>query len=374
MPVERREIVVIGAGPAGSVTAREAALRGTSPLLIEQDRLPGAGNACGGVTAYAFCNRLQLSPDIVECRIRRTIFRIDATTTKFEANRPCFISFRRACFDAFLAQRAVEAGAELLTGTRVTHVDSTSRRVRLRDRKTGREREVAADIIIFADGPRTLAWNAFGIGHRPGPRTRHGLYVELEHPYSDSETMEITVDTSAPSPGYFWIFPKRDSVQVGVGAARHVNMLSLQSRLARFIEGRADLCRRRIIGRNAGIAPGELSRNLVTDGATVVGDAAGLVSAVGGGGLSFALLSGRIAGRVAAAAAKRHRTDRRMLQRYARRLRHTPQYVWLRAMARWRQSLDGRRQEERPAAYAATLKSYFGFLYLMRPPLNLLLR
>ena len=170
MGIERREIVVIGAGPAGSVAARSVALTGLCPMLIEKDSFPGEGNACGGMASYSFRRRLRLDEDVVEQEIRRTILRIDGTRIEFSGGRPTYISFQRDVFDTFLANRAVQAGAELFTSTRVLGVDPASRCIALKDKLTGREREVFAKIIIFADGPRTLARDVFGIGHRPTGR------------------------------------------------------------------------------------------------------------------------------------------------------------------------------------------------------------
>ncbi|MFC1867050.1 NAD(P)/FAD-dependent oxidoreductase [Thermodesulfobacteriota bacterium] len=241
------DIVVIGAGPAGSAAAYEAARMGLSPLLIEKDNFPGAMNACGGMAAYAFRDRLQLSDDVVEQEIRRTILRIDGSRAEFFSGSPIYISFRRSVFDSFLANRAVKAGAELITSARVTRIDPHKHHITFKDLKTGLDREVMAQIIIFADGPKTLARKAFGIGHLPGPRTRHALFWELEGSFSDVETMEIIVDKSSQTTGYFWIFPKRDLVQVGVGAPCRNGGAPLKERLAEFVNGRAELCGREVL-------------------------------------------------------------------------------------------------------------------------------
>ena len=374
MRVEARGIVVIGAGPAGSMAAREAALRGLSPLLVERGESPGAGNACGGLVASALCAALELGPDVVECRIQRTILRIDSRCVEFNSERPYFISFRRANFDAFLAERAVQAGAELLVSTRVTGVDAAKRRVRLRDLVSGREHEVAARTIIFADGPRTLAASACGIGHRPGPATTCGLVLELEGPYGDGRSIEILVDTGAGATGYFWVFPKRDCVQVGVGAPVHSSARPLPARLKSFLETRPDLRERKVLSRRAALLPGGVARRLVADGAMVVGDAAGLVNPLTGGGLIFAVLSGQMAGQVAADAVISGQTEADSLRRYRRYLQRTPQYLWLKVMACCRRSV-GFLDPHRPArAYATMLERYLGFIHLMRLPIRLLLR
>jgi digeranylgeranylglycerophospholipid reductase len=370
--MDRVEIAIIGAGPAGSAAAREAALAGLNPLLIERDSSPGEKNACGGVAAAAFRKTLGLTDDVVERDIRRLVLSVDGAEHEIASRRPGYISFQRAVFDAFLAQRAVRAGAELLTATSVTRVQPASRRLTLRHIPTGSERELEADVLIFADGPRTLAAGAFGMGHRPGPATRHALLWELEGPPADGETMEVVVDTTARATGYAWVFPKRDRVQVGIGGPRGQGHEPLGARLARFVESRPALCGRAVLRRRGGLIPVERSRQLVADGAMVVGDAAGLVNSLTGGGIAFALLSGRIAGRAAAAAVKNGEASARRLRGYPRRLAATPQYVWLLAMGVLRRRLDRRPPDEQAAAHARMLKRYFRFLGCLRPLIDLL--
>ncbi len=371
--MEERAIVIIGAGPAGAAAAHAAARAGIAPLLIERDATPGARSACGGVAASVFCDRLELTDAVIEREVRRTILRIDGRAFEFARSRPTYISFQRAAFDAFLADRAVEAGAELLTTTRVAAVDPAGRRLTLRDVATGREREVAAQVVIFADGPRTLAADALGIGHRPGPRTRRGMYWDLEGAIADGETIEMNVDTSARGTGYVWVFPKRDHVQIGTGGPFGVDPTSLRDRLAAFVEGRADLRDLPVRRRHAGLVPAQHARRFAADGAMVVGDAAGLVNPITGGGIALALRSGEIAGRVAAEAVRAGQTDRRGLRAYPRRFRRTPHYRWLTLMARWRRRIDRRNPSEQAAIYARTLKRYFTVFHRLGFLVDLLL-
>ena len=374
MGVERREIVVIGAGPAGSAAALEAARAGFCPMLIEKENSPGVRNACGGLAAYAFRYTLELPPEVIEHEVSRTILRIDGDRFEFAAARPIYISFRRDVFDAFLAQRAVRAGAELLSSARATSVDSASRRIVLKNLANGSEREVEAEVIIFADGPMTLAVESYGIGHRPGPSTRRAIFLELEGSYGDDKTIEYVVNTSLRTSACFWIFPKRDRVRVGAGEPLRSGPMSLEARLTQFIEARPDLRGRKVLEKGAGIIPGERAERLTADGAMVVGDAGGLVNPLTGGGIAFALLSGEIAGRVAAAAVKRGETNRRALLSYPRHLRTTPHYFWLALMDRCRRSFDHKSPASQAAAYAQMLKHYFGFFHAMRPFVNLAFR
>jgi flavin-dependent dehydrogenase len=137
----------------------------------------------------------------------------------------------------------------------------------------------------------------------------------------------------------------------------------LAKRLSEFIEQRDDLRGRAIRRRGGGLVPSDMARDFVADGAMVVGDAAGLVNPMTGGGIAFALASGEIAGRVAAEAVKEGRTDHSRLEEYARRFRRTPHYWWFILMAWLRRRLDRKDPSVQPQAYARMLRRYLAFFH-----------
>ncbi len=350
MGIERREVVIIGAGPAGSAAAREAALAGLRPLLVEKDSTPGATNACGGFAAEVYRRKLALPDEVAERQIRHTRLWIDGRLREYGGRRAHYISFRRAPFDSFLAQRAVDAGAELMTSTRASVLDA--------------EREVEAGVVLFADGPSTLAADALGIGHVPGPRTRHAIFVELEGDWGDGSTCELVLNTRYTK-SYFWLFPKRGCVWAGVGGSLTGGGPPLRPRLEEFIEGREDLRGRRILRQGGGLVPSDVARDFVADGAMVLGDAAGLVNPMTGGGIAFALASGEIAGRVAAKAIRAGCLSAGRLREYPRRFKRTPHYWWLNLMAYFRRRLEAMPPSEQPEAYARALQRYLAFFHHM---------
>ena len=162
-------------------------------------------------------------------------------------------------------------------------------------------------------------------------------------------------------------------MHVGYGEMRPSSLRSALAMTHRFVARRSDLRGRKVLCAKAGLIPDEPARALAGGGAMVVGDAAGLVNPVTGGGIAYALLSGELAGRTAAEAVNRGRTGPGALEHYPRRLRMTPHYAWLKTMASWRRRLDRPGPAAQPAAYGRMLKRYFGFFHALRPVAEMLL-
>jgi len=97
---ECRDIVIIGAGPAGSSAAYAGARAGWRPLLIEQDPTSGVRNACGGAIPAALGRRLGVGKGIVLSSIRRGTVTVDGRTMRFASLEPTFFSVARAGLDA----------------------------------------------------------------------------------------------------------------------------------------------------------------------------------------------------------------------------------------------------------------------------------
>ncbi len=364
----RPGVVIIGAGPAGSVAAERLAAAGVPVLVLERDFAAGKRNACGGGLAYAFKERLELPDEVVAETIFGARLIRGGRVVELRSREPKFISVKRSVFDAYLAERAARRGAEVRYGARVLAIDPRLRRITYEERRSGRRVELEAGMIIYADGVPTLAHAAHGIGYGPGEPAFLALAWELPRPPDTDDTLEFHLDPGGLPLGYYWIFPKGEVVNVGVGGLAEEMRGAMHGLLGRFVAERFGYREPPLLARAGYIPARAVARRLWGDGALVVGDAAGLVNPLTGGGLLYAVISGELAADVCREV---HRQgpggDWIGLRRYETALRRRPLYPWLRLMTAVHTRSVRRVRQGKASLVPPLLEAYFRFFRLIQP-------
>lgn len=289
------DVVVVGAGPAGAAAARAAALADARTLLLEREQLPRYKRCGGGLIGASQAAVAETGLDLGPLA-RDTIGRVTFTSKGhrgFTREAPAFLPMvLRSELDAALVDAAVAAGAVLQTGATVTSYKEVDGLVALGTRTA----TLTARAVVGADGSQGRAATYVGV---VCDQVDLGLEAELPTP-SDRDWAGHALLDWGPVPGsYGWVFPKGDTLTVGVigdrarGAAVRAYyrtfVASLGLDLATATQDGGHLTRVR--------APGSpLRRGRVL----VAGDAAGLLEPWTREGISFALRSGRLAGHAAA--------------------------------------------------------------------------
>ncbi|MGW1895617.1 geranylgeranyl reductase family protein [Streptomyces sp. NPDC002004] len=302
------DVVVIGAGPAGASAAYAAAVAGRRVLLLEKAELPRYKTCGGGIIGPS---RDALPPGFelpVRDRVHAVTFSLDGRFTRTRRSRHMLFGLvNRPEFDQQLVEHAQKAGAELRTGVTVSRVEQHGPGVP--DRRTvaivlqGGE-TVLARAVVGADG------SASRIGAHVGVKLDQvdlGLEAEIPVPETVAEDWRgrVLIDWG-PMPGsYGWVFPKGDTLTVGVISERGDGAAT-----KRYLED--FVARLGLSGFEPAISSGHLTRCRSEDSplsrgrVLVCGDAAGLLEPWTREGISFALRSGRLAGEWAVRIAESH--------------------------------------------------------------------
>lgn len=162
-------MVVIGAGPAGSITAKTAAEKGLSVLLIEKRQEIGDPVRCAeGVSKVCLKKHIDLDDRWICADVKGSrIFAPDGTMIEMAeevAGAEVGYVLERKLFDRALAYESAKAGVEVFVKTRATGLiieDGFVRGVRIMHR--GEEREVRCKIVIGADGVESKVGRWAGI-------------------------------------------------------------------------------------------------------------------------------------------------------------------------------------------------------------------
>ncbi|HEX4929941.1 MAG TPA: geranylgeranyl reductase family protein [Gaiellaceae bacterium] len=293
---ESFDVIVVGAGPAGSTSAYFLAREGLSVLLLDRARFPRDKPCGGGVTGRAAA----LLPFSIEAVVEDVVDRLEiglsyARHFERQSAKPLIYMTRRVALDAFLVEKAREAGAVFREAAKVTEVELRPEDVLVKTKDwaaTGR-------VVIGADGTNGITARALGCD----AARVHLVALEADLSYDavdrDRYRGRAVLELGAVPGGYGWIFPKGDHVNVGVGGWETEGP-RLRSHLAGLVAGYGldgdsleNVRGYRLPLRGAG-------DGLTNGRGLVVGDAAGLVDPLTGDGMYEAFLSARLASRTVA--------------------------------------------------------------------------
>jgi geranylgeranyl reductase family protein len=284
--VQRWDAIVVGAGPAGSTAAYHLSRAGADVLLLDRARFPRDKPCGGGVTERA----ARLLPFAIDPVVEDVATQVDLrlrygrTITRGEGAPLVYLTQRRR-LDHFLAQRAVEAGADFHDGVRVTRVEESAV-------CAGAERYEAA-VVIGADGANGVSARALALGGN-----QHvGVALEANAPYAkvgESYRGKLVLEFGVVPGGYAWVFPKGDHANFGVGGWGGEGP-RLREHL-RHLCAAHDVSFDDLKGIRGYRLPLRSPRSTLARGrALLVGDAGGLIDPVSGDGMFEGFLSSRYA-------------------------------------------------------------------------------
>ncbi len=321
------DIVIVGAGPAGSMTAKWAAKNGARVLMVEKRQEIGSPVRCGEGISRAWHDSvgLKLDKKSVAWEVKGAKL-VAPNGTPFYlgekmAGDEVGIVIDRVFFDKQLARDAIKAGADLqLKASATKLIKEGDKVVGVHVNSMDGSRDISCGCVVAADGFESQVGRWAGIDTSLAPRDITTCFqyrltnIDIEHEYC-----EFVLGSKAPG-GYIWLFPKNeDTANVGIGMqlTKLHETADVKKHLDKFIQGdprlRKGMPLELVSGAVSICAPIEKT---IGDGVLIVGDAARQIDPITGGGISNSCKSGKVAGEVLAKATRENDFSEKSLMRY----------------------------------------------------------
>ncbi|MCA9917660.1 MAG: NAD(P)/FAD-dependent oxidoreductase [Anaerolineales bacterium] len=339
--VTERDVIVVGAGPGGATAATALAQKGYDVLLLDRHDFP-RDKTCGDAVpagAIELLWQLGMRDKIANSVARGELYPLEGMLLVSPRGHELHAKFQhgaqgsdsyvapRIYFDALIQQHAVDSGAEFCVAQAKAPIVENGKVVGVRVQVNGRTQDIRARLVIGADGVTSV------ITRNLRPKTNQHVdghrAVALRAYIQDIEELPGEVEFYLYReilPGYAWIFPTgNNTANIGLGMRLdhfRQRKYNLEQMLKDFLA--MPVIKKRLLrgGQLRDVATWQLNfgsqKNLqhVFDGAILVGDAAGFINPLTGGGIHNSLMSAEIAAQVADDALKANDVSRAKMQVY----------------------------------------------------------
>ena len=310
------DVAVIGAGPAGSRTARNIAAQGFRVKLLEEHRRIGVPSHCSGLISLRTLAEAEIGEEAIIHRISGAyVHTAGGRELALGGEDVRAVAIDRVRWDETLCQQAQEAGAEMVRA-RLVRVEREDGGLQLHAQRDGHDLTFTARLVVGADGAHSRVARSLGL---PWPREKVyclGIEGHLRLPREDF--VHVFVGRKL-APGWFgWIIPVGDDqVRVGIGCHGTDRPIRCYRRLAEgfpHLFQNVEPCRW-----YGGTIPLNFAPRSYADNVLLVGDAAGQVKPFSGGGIYTGLVAARHCAAAAIEALEADDLSAGFLARYQRR-------------------------------------------------------
>jgi len=307
------DVIIVGAGPGGLNCAFHAAEHGAKVVVVDRKKEIGIPVRCaeGVIEDILIDANIKPTKEIVASTVKKIVmYTPDGKKLELDLKHKKGYILNRDKFEKALAKRCEKRGVQFMLNSPVVECDQKGIILKNGERLDAR-------IIVGADGFPSTVGRSVGLPVNVPPHDwgKCVQYYARDDSFED-ETIELYWLHKYSPGGYVWLFPKgRDTANVGLGVPGDAK-LNAKKLLDDFIWERCpDAERITIIG---GRVPLSLpAERVVRDNILLCGDAALLANPLHGGGIGFAMLSGRLAGETIS----RHLIDDTSLQTYEEELK-----------------------------------------------------
>ena len=323
------EVVVVGAGPAGSTAAKFLSEKGVKVLLLDKQKFPRDKPCAGGLPIRTLERFKFIQDDWIESYSYGACGYSSSLKYKLELRRdePLIAMVLRKKFDHELVKLAINCGTSFMDGVSAKDIKILDNKAKI---LLENGNNIESEMVIGADG----VWST--IAKKSGLcKNKKDICMCLfeEYPLS-CKTLDNFLDEKRychihinvnKTAGYGWVFPKKEHVNIGitefkqtlVPARRRKNLKDTFETYIKILQENKIIPDNLKIGRIRGAAlPTCPSEKTYSDRVILCGDAAGLANPISGEGIYYAMSSGEIAAEVITEALDKNNTTEKFLSRY----------------------------------------------------------
>lgn len=303
------DVLVVGAGPAGSTAAKHAALGGAKTILVDKKSEIGTPKRCAEGVYTSGLEKLGIKPNHSWISQEINSVKIISSDYKHKVKVPVKKDFNmsgyileRKVFDKYMAMDAARARAEIRIKTFVKFVEKTQDGFILTLENMGQIYQLKTNILILADGVESRLSRLLNINTENTNKVFSTAQFEMCNlNLEDDRCLEFYYNKYTPG-GYAWIFPKGEkTANVGLGIDSSYSGEEAYNLLLKFIKNCPVTHNGQVVELNIGGIPSNgLKKKIHSNNLLIVGDAAGQVNPLTGGGLITGMHGGMLAGKVAA--------------------------------------------------------------------------
>ncbi|MFH0735181.1 MAG: NAD(P)/FAD-dependent oxidoreductase [bacterium] len=307
------DVVIVGAGPAGTTAGRFAASKGASVLILEKDRDVGYPVRCGeAISLGGMKEFIEPNEKFIAAHINKfSLTSPDKTEVILPLEEEGFVLERRV-FDYELARLAANLGVKIITRAYVYGLIKENDKIAgVKFQYNGNDYQVKAKIVIGADGVESRVGRWGGLNTYTDFRDMEScVQVTAANIEIDPNTLYFYLGSEFAPNGYLWVFPKGEkSANIGLGVSGMIGKKKsasayLDDFLLNYFPNASILTK--IAG---GVPCATTYKQISAPGLMLVGDAAHQVNPLSGGGIASGMIGGKIAGLIVADAIKDNNLD-----------------------------------------------------------------
>lgn len=280
------EVVIIGGGPVGSTFAAQTATFTT--VVVEEHAKIGSPVQCTGLVNPRVVEMAQAQDTVMNEITGLRLVPPGGKVVEVCSTEVKAVVIDRGRFDLACSERAVQEGADILTGTEFLGFEREGKKLSVKVRGPDGPMSIGADLLVGADGYKSRVGKMAGIG--PARDLIRGIQVDLDMRMDDQSMVEVHIGQKV-APGFFaWVLPCGEFTRVGLGISDGSGTPSnyLTSLLKKCGLGEAKRLRTM-----SGVIPIGPPKKTYADNVLIVGDAAAQTKPLSGGGLYTGLRAAR---------------------------------------------------------------------------------